>query len=250
LRLYDAATLASRICAVVVDHPHAGNGALIRALRAQSHPPERMQVVQGDRVAEAVEQALEDEPDWLWLLSGRFLPQPGALSALVDAAETWPDRRLSLLSSVLVASDGTPLSAEAPMPQVLEPELAVEAFERHTCSLRIAPYGSLLVRGSVLRSHPPPNLRAGADLVWSARLLADHVGLLVPRSIAVAADGAKASDRLRLLTAWTRLLVSDGLPRREKPWIAFIYLERAATLIGDWARGLRPGGHRRAALSR
>lgn len=213
----------------------------------QSLPPEQVIVASPDKPIEtAVQQALDSQPEWIWLLGDGVRPRPRALEALVAAADAWPDAGLALLSSRLVDHDLHLLGAEAPMPQALDPDLAAAAFERRACSLRIASYGSLLVRAEAIRGAPPPAPAPGADLIWSARLLADAVGLLVPDSVAT----ARPSPPAKLLMAWLRLLASDALPAREKPWIAFIYLERASALIKTVARARRPAAPRHETPSR
>lgn len=215
-------------------------------MTAQSAVPDR--VVTTSSFGAGVDQALGASAQWVWLLDGRAVPHPDALAELQRAAAAWPDERLVLLSSQLVAADGRPLAAEAPLPQALDPDLAAAAFEHHSYSLRVAGSGSLLVRAETLRDTPPPADQIGADLVWSARLLASGVGLLVPQSVATLSPAR--GESLRLLAGWGRLLASDALAAHEKPWAAFIYFERAVALIGDSVRGRRLNAAHPAALSR
>jgi hypothetical protein len=220
----------------------------MRAVEEQSPPPAH--VVAASPLATALARALDTSAEWIWLLDGRAIPQPGALGALLAAAAAWPDERLCLLSSQLVAGDGTLLSAEAPLPQADDADVAADAFEKRTCALRVVGYGSLMVRADVLRRAMPPSGGAGADLVWSARVLAQGVGLLVPQSLAVREKGITARERVALLAGWARLLLSDAVAAREKPWIALIYFDRGRALIAEWARGRRSSASRPALPSR
>jgi hypothetical protein len=230
--------------AAVVDRGGSGATVTLPAVQAQSRPPERVDVITSPAAA------AQAEAEWVWLIEEGTLPRPDALAALLDTAAAWPADDLVLLASRLVAGDGALLPAEAPVPQALDPELAVRALELHAVSLRIVGYGSLLIRGDALRAAPPLDERPGADLIWSARLLGHAVGLLVPGSIVVARGARTGRDRAMLLAGWLRFLASDGLPQREKPWVAFIYAERAVNLIGSRGPARRPGAGRRAALSR
>lgn len=232
------------VIAAVVDRGGPGAKLTLRAVQAQSRPPDRVEVITSPGAA------AQAEAEWVWLIEEGTLPRPEALAALLDAAAAWPTEDLVLAASRLVAGDGALLRAEAPVPQALDPELAVRALERHAVSLRIVGYGSLLIRGEALRATPPLDERPGADLIWSARLLGRGVGVLVPGSIAVAPGARTGRARARLLAGWLRFLASDGLPQREKPWVAFIYAERAVNLIGSRGPARRPGAGRRAALSR
>ena len=65
----------------------------------------------------------------------------------------------------------------------------------------MAGYGSLLVRAEALRGVPAPPDGVGADLVWTARLLAHGVGLLVPQSVATVSP---ADDILEVSKAITQ----------------------------------------------
>lgn len=230
--------------AVIVDRDHASTEAVRVAVAAQSISP--AEVVVTGSPADAVGKAREASAAWVWLLDGRAIPAPDALAELQHAAAAWPDDRLALLSSQLVGTDGRPLAAEAPLPQTLDPDLAAQAFEHHTYSLRVAGYGSLLIRTGSLRDALPPPGGIGAELIWSARLLRHGVGLLVPRSLAAATP----AEHSRLLAAWARLLTSDALARHEKPWASYIYFNRAVALITGSARGRRPRAARPTTLSR
>lgn len=223
------------IRAVVIDRHDASTEAVQSAVAAQSVPLDEVLVTSSP--ASAVGQAIEGTAQWIWLLDGRAIPRPDALAELQRAATAWPDERLVLLSSQLVDADEGPLAAEAPLPQALDPDLAAEAFAHHSYSLRVVGYGSLLVRAQALRNAPPPFAETGADLVWSARLLAHGVGLLVPRSVVTVST---PPPRWRLVAGWAKLLASDGLATHEKPWAGFIYFERTLELITGASPGRRP----------
>jgi hypothetical protein len=232
------------VWAVIIERADASTEAVQRAVAAQSVVPE--QVVVAGSPAGAVRRALEVSAAWLWLLDARALPRPDALAELQRAAAGWPDERLVLLSSQLVDEGGSPLAAEAPLPQALDADLAAEAFEHRTYSMRVVGYGSLLIRTEALRAAPPPPGRIGADLVWSARLLTHGVGLLVPRSVA----RLSPTPRSRLMAGWARLLASHALATHEKPWAGYIYFNRTVELIAGSGQDRRPSAGRPKALSR
>jgi hypothetical protein len=246
------------IAAVVHGTNDAAIAGTLSCVDAQTRPPDQVIVATAPRhgaevrrrfgarvgvvsapnpLAAAGERSVAGAADWIWLLEAGTLPAADAVAALLERAESWPDGRICVLSSKLVDADGALLAMQAPMPQALDPDLAADAFERRTCSLRNATYGSLLVRAAVLRDLPPTVTGPGADLIWSARVLGSGVGLLVPSSLAV---GVRATT-LRLLAGWARLLLSDAVPAREKPWIGFIYAERSMTLIANSVRALLGG---------
>jgi rhamnopyranosyl-N-acetylglucosaminyl-diphospho-decaprenol beta-1,3/1,4-galactofuranosyltransferase len=215
------------VCAVVApDAAEAGRREVLAGLERQRRPPD----------------ALAPAPDceWLWLLDGTAVPEPDALAALLEALEAHdalPEP--VLLASKVVGPDGSPHPAALPVPAVGR-DLTVAAVRRRLLAIRAARPGSLLVhRGGIERCGPPPG--GGDDLVWSARVLRDGFGALVPGSVAVrATPGAPPRVSVR---GWARLLVGDALTPREKPWFAFRLAEDA------WA-GARGRAGRRAGPGR
>lgn len=110
-------------------------------------------------------------------------------------------------------------------------------------ALRLARHGSLLVHRRAFAGDPPP--WAGApfwdDLVWSASLLRDELGVLVPQSVVVREAGGPRPSRVGPAL---RLLTGDALAPRERPWFAFRLAEEAIAAVrggrardGDEARG-------------
>src|SRR5436305_11135684 len=90
------------ICAVV--GPPAG--ALERAVKAQTRPPEGLVTAEGG-LRSGVESALTTGADWLWLLDGSSVPRPEALAAMraaLERLEGLPDP--ALLGGVVVGSEG------------------------------------------------------------------------------------------------------------------------------------------------
>ena len=185
----------------------------------------------GDGVLEAVEAqsrevdelvldpsaALHSQATWLWLVEGRVVPDRDALAGLLEMLERW-EGLLSpaLLASKVVDRHGAPDRASLPVPRVVDDQdLTVAAFERNAFPVRIARAGSLLVHGRATEAVGlPPQ---GQDLLWTARLLKDRLGLFVPTSLAVRAGGG---DGLELMP-WLKLLLSGALRAGEKPLFAF-----------------------------
>jgi hypothetical protein len=194
-----------------------------------------------DAVAPAGSWGGDERCEWLWLLDGSAVPEPGALEALLGALEGLdaPLPEPVLLASKVVGPDGSPHPAGVPVPAV-SGDLAVAAVRRRLLAIRAARPGSLLVhRGGVERCGPPPG--GGDDLVWSARVLRKRFGALVPGSVAVrAAPGEPGGVSAR---GWLQLLLGDALTPREKPWFTFRLAEDA------WAEA-RGGAGRRAGPGR
>ena len=100
-------------------------------------------------------------------------------------------------------------------------------------AIRVARRGSLLVHGSgleVMRTQWPRLTPFADDLEWTARLLKQRPGLLVPGSVAVRSrEGRGARPRLLGLepARRIRLLLGDAIEFGDKPWFVFRFAEEA-----------------------
>jgi GT2 family glycosyltransferase len=146
----------------------------------------------------------------------------GALGALGDPP---------LLSGKVVGPDGRLDGALAPWPRLLARELAITGAEHRLAALRAARYGSLLVHRRAVEEHGPPRADfagAGDDLEWTGRILRDHPGYLVPRSVAVRSGGSATPDVTAFTRNRVRILRGDGWQGQEKAWFAFLLAQDAA----------------------
>ena len=176
----------------------------------------------------------EVDADWIWVVDDSLAPAPDALECLLAAAaDLGPLPSPVLLSSKVVMPDGAPDPASALVPRFMDPDLAIAAAERGLVSLRVVRPGSLLVR----RHAGAP---ADDGLAWSARLLKDEPGYLVPASVGVRRTPRRGRDLRERLA----LLRGDALERAEKPWFAFRLIEDAVS--GAGRRAGRAGSPRRS----
>jgi len=201
------------------------------AVSRQTQPPHRVVIAEAGWAPDS--ESLGQET-WVWLLDGGVLPEPEALERLLEVAAD-PGRlpAPALLASKVVLPGGSLDALSLPTARVRDPDDTVAAFERRLMLLRLAPRGSLLVRRSALvevisrRPHLDP---FADDLEWTARLLRDRPGLLVPASVAVreaGADGSCAALARPELARRGRLLLGGAIELRDKPWFAFRFLEEA-----------------------
>jgi len=111
-------------------------------------------------------------------------------------------------------------------PRVLDKAAAIAAAARGLVALRAAPSGALLVaRAAVERGGLPPH--GGSVLAWTARLLRDEPGLLVPGAVA-----EQAGPPPREGTPWRALRPDEAL------WALF----RRAGRAGPWTDSRPPAG--------
>ena len=222
----------SSVCAIVAE-PESGAGSTttVGALQRQTRQPDRIVIAAPGQPAGV---GLLGQESWLWLLDGGVSPQPDALERVLGvAAGSSQLPAPALLASKVVLPDGSLDSLSLPTAQVRDPDLAVAAVEHRLLSLRVARRGSLLVMRSALEAVTSrrPHLDVLADdLEWTARLLGEHQGFLVPASVAVRETGTgrtRGALAGRELLGRGRLLLGDAIERGDKPWFAFRFLEEA-----------------------
>jgi hypothetical protein len=203
---------------------HTATDATLAAVERQTRAPDELLVGPDPAALPGLARdAIARGSDWLWLLDCTALPEPDGLLSLLAPLDDLGDLpEPALLASKLVGTDGAPDSHSLPLPASSDPDLVVAACERRLLALRVAQPGSLLVHRRAIEGWGVPP--AGGAALWTARLLTDQPGLLVPASVAVRepnADGARAE-----ISGLWRLLAGNALERGEKPWLAFRLLER------------------------
>ncbi|MGI8623619.1 MAG: hypothetical protein ACR2NB_09090 [Solirubrobacteraceae bacterium] len=225
-------------------------------LDAQTRSPDvRREVVGGWSEAWGVGRGLG--ADWTWLLDAdSVVSEPAALAEflrVLDAPDDLPEP--ALLTSRVLAPGGDLAPERAPGQPLLDREVAIAAARRGVVAVRTARWGSLLVAHDVFATLTGPRgdyAPGVADLEWTARILRERPGYLVPRSVARSVgdaaggpvDPRELRDRMRLVRrrdAWTAqepvwlafLLAQDaGRELRTRPW-------GAPRVLRALARGVR-----------
>jgi GT2 family glycosyltransferase len=234
------------VCAVVVTYNRRELLArCLGAVAAQTRPVEELLVVDnastddtralvGERFPQATLLALESNLGgaggfhagmerayagghaWLWLMDDDTIPEPDALETLLAGAERAPADAAILVSRALW-KDGSPHPMNRPLLNWRRPGEMALAARHGLVGVRTASFVSLLARreaidrgGHVLAEY----FIWGDDFEWTARVLRDAAGYLVPESRVVhwtprahtavtAADGARfyyhVRNSLRLL---------------------------------------------------
>ncbi len=141
---------------------------------------------------------------WLWLLED-VEPEPGAEEALRAAVERAPDA--VLLAPRLLEPDGR-LRFERAWPDYADPGRIASDAERRLLPLREAGFRGALVRAdAAARLGPPPEGDPAWDPApgWTARLLRDAPGYLVPAAAVRLRPGAGQPDAAAAVRnrAWT-----------------------------------------------
>ncbi len=171
--------------------------------------------------------ALDD--DWVWLLEGGVAPEPDALRALLDASPRFASPPV-LLSSRVLAADGSLDPGSTPVPDARRAERVVAALEQGYVAIRVARPGSLLVQARELERLGLTHTGAVVDreLEWTARLLRDGTGLLVPASVAVRQLVAGQLVRRAPVRIASSVRMFAALEPRGRSWFAFHLAGRLA----------------------
>ena len=207
----------------------APGGALERAVKAQTRPPEGLVTAEGG-LRSAVESALTTGVDWLWLLDGSSVPRPEALAAMraaLERLEGLPDP--AVLGGVVVGSDGGVDETRSLWYRPNQLDVTMTSVGRRLLPI-CASSGPALVNARSAQSQLPSRrarLEPGALIEWTARLLRHATGYLVPESEAEATEGGRdpvqeprVAARLLLGTAFgwfDRVRLAYELAQRLRP---------------------------------
>lgn len=209
--------------------------ALHAAVASQTRPPDQQIAAGpgGDRVEafnRALRGALAGAAQWLWLIDCGVVPEPSALERLLAPLAAVPELPTPvLLAGRVTAPDGRLHPLSAPWPRLTRKDVAVVACEHRLLSIRAARHGSVLVhRRAVERSGLPASryLPGSDDLEWTARILKDAVGYLVPDSVATrrAHETAGVRTHLRHLRGRLKMLCGSTLQGEER----LLYVQMSA----------------------
>lgn len=235
------------VCAVV----RGGGEAALAAVRRQSESPERIVVAGAGSWHAAVRDGRGPEA-WLWLIDDDVVPGARALEALRDVLADLRDLPVPcLLAGKVVGPGGELHVAGAPWPPLHDRTVAIAAAAHGLAAIRLARWGSLLVSTDAVAEHGPPSagFAGGADdLEWTARLLRDAPGYLVPGSRAT-----RTATRTRGPREWAdrvRMLRSPAWMPLEASWFAYASALEAAGTRRSPSRTPRATVRRLAALRR
>jgi hypothetical protein len=177
-----------------------------------------------------------DAADWVWLVDGDTEPAPGALAELAAVAQGRDGVPTpALLTSKVVGRDGRLDHAAAPWPPLHDRSGAIGAARHRLAAVRLARWGSLLVSADAVARHGPPRadlIDGSDDLDWTARILRDGRGYLVPESVVVRERPRRGGGRRLLGT--TRMLAGSGLDPHERLWFVYASLLEGSRPSPSW----------------
>lgn len=136
-----------------------------------------------------IARAMADGIDWIWTLDDDSIAADDALAKLFDAFDRFPasDKPVILASKVLW-TDGTLHPMNIQKPKLYNPQQQFLAAECGTMSIRFTSFVSMLIRRDAIEQHGLPIAEYflwNDDVEWSARLLRQSLGVLVPASVVI-----------------------------------------------------------------
>jgi GT2 family glycosyltransferase len=144
---------------------------------------------EGMRAAEAA------GADWLWLMDDDTIATPGALEALLAPVPQLREdgtRPVAMMSKV-VWRDGTLHPMNIPRAEVRRKAAAIDAVERGLMMIRAGSFASILIHRDALAEHGLPHREYfiwNDDFEYTARILREGTGYLVPTSVVEHRTGA------------------------------------------------------------
>ena len=185
-------------------------------------------VVTGVRLRAGLESALAGGADWIWVMDGSARPRPGALAALLAGLERVDGLPApSLLTGVVVGPDGRVPASRAPWYRRFQIHVALDSVDQELLPVRAGIGPALVARDAVAAQLPPARAGLGpaAVLEWTARLLRERTGYLVPAS--ESESDPSAPDPLRSPLTAARLILSGAVVRPDRVAVALELSERA-----------------------
>lgn len=184
-------------------------------------------VVEDTRLRAGLERALATGADWIWVLDGSAVPRPNALQLLLEALDRTDGLPApALLTGLVVAADGRVDSNRSPWYRRYQLHVAADSAERGLLPVRASVGPALVSRGAVEAALPSGSapVSPGAVLEWTATVLSQRTGYLVPESESEAVGPTR--DPLRSPVTGARLVFRLGIGPRDRMGVVLELAER------------------------
>jgi GT2 family glycosyltransferase len=125
--------------------------------------------------------------EWLWVMDDDTIPRPDALARLLEASDGLAETP-ALLASRIEWTDGRLHPMNLPRVDVRDLERLLDATQRSLLPMRWSTFPSLLIRRDAVERFGPPRKAFfiwSDDLDFTARILREERGYIVPGSVAV-----------------------------------------------------------------
>lgn len=138
--------------------------------------------------AAGIDRAAARGPDWIWLLDDDTVVAGDALEQLLRASRALADSAPALLASKVLWTDGRLHPMNYSTPRLRPMDDFVAGVERGVVEIRYTTWVSLLARRTAIERVGLPRAHYfvwSDDIEWTARVLREARGYLVPGSVAV-----------------------------------------------------------------
>jgi len=191
-------------------------------------------VVRGGRSwHDAVRAAAGGPEAWLFLVEDGVEPAPDAAERMLGALDDLGEAPApALLAATVLAPGGGLHPAAEPWIPLLDRKVVIAAARKGLTSVRMARWGALLVRAQAVERHGPPraDFAGGADdLEWTARILREGHGYVVPAATAIDRRPPRGRITLREAGHRLRMLREPIWVAQEPVWFGFELLLALAT---------------------
>jgi GT2 family glycosyltransferase len=192
---------------------------------------------------EGMRHAVVHRCEWLWLMDDDTIATPDALAKLLETAGRFPlERAPVLLASKAIWTDGTLHPMNVPEIRSGDAETAYLAAAFGAVSVRTATFVSVLIRRDAVQQKGLPVADYfiwGDDTEYTARVLRDGMGVLVPESLVLhktatrygPVEGSPARFYYFVRNGLWMLLRSDAWTRGEKTKNGLTFLRIVATFL-------------------
>ena len=147
---------------------------------------------------DALARALASEAEWLWLLAEGANPRDDALERLIAAIEPEDAAPSTVLAGLVVDDRGLPLDGSIQAAPRLNSAEAVRLVRQRLLPMRSTGFANCLVAREAFSRHGLPNTRKFGPYApeeWTARVLRNAAGYVVPGSVVVMPAPAEPADR-------------------------------------------------------
>lgn len=177
---------------------------------------------------EGMKWAYEKGFDWIWVMDDDTIVEPDSLRELFTAYERFEEPlKPCLLASKVVWTDGSMHSMNIPGIKHRESESLLLAARKSTVSIRATTFVSLLMHRTVVEQYGLPYADYFIwcdDVEYTARVLRDNLGVLVPTSVVThktatkhtAVDAAPSRFYYHVRNGIWTLIRSNAFSRVEK----------------------------------
>jgi len=168
--------------------------------------------------------------DWIWTLDDDSIAAPDVLEKMLATRQRFPDPKPNLMASKVVWTDGALHPMNIQKPKLYNADQQFLAAELGAMSIRFTSFVSMLIHRSMIDRYGLPiagYFLWNDDVEYSARILRNELGVLVPASVVchktavkhVPSTSAPEKYFYEVRNKLWIIRLSDAFSRDEKWWM-------------------------------